>query len=526
MIDRLFRTLDPPAVSYWSTRFLLLRCLGIVYSIAFLSLASQLNPLLGSGGLLPVHLFLDSVESAYGTGPAALWNVPTIFWVGDSDAFMSVAAWLGLCLSLLLLSGYASALHLLALWILYSSFVNVGQIFYSYGWEIMLLETGFLAVFLCPLVRGGWRSSLTAPPEKSVIWLLRWLLFRVMFGAGLIKLRGDACWWDLTCLLYHYETQPIPNPISWYLHQCPVWLHKLGALFNHFVELIAPWLILRSRRLRYAGGLFIVGFQILLIVSGNLSWLNYLTLVLCIPCFDDRALLRLLPERLRSRLAIDTDAVASVSTPRPLPRRLASYTLVGVVLYLSIDPVVNMVSSRQIMNTSFDRLHLVNTYGAFGSVGKIRREVVIRGTMARTADTAAEWREYEFKCKPGNPHRRPCVVSPYHHRLDWQIWFAAMSDYQRQPWLIHLVYKLLLADEGALGLLGGNPFPGDRPTHIRADLYEYEFTDFDDITGAWWKRRRVGTYLPPVSADNAALLRIVERFGWPAAPAYASPRSS
>ncbi len=490
--------------SYVLTRYTFLRALGLVYSVAFLGLVLQLRPLLGRDGLLPVHLFLSRVESSVGSGWPSYLQVPTLLWIDSGDAFMLALAWVGLALSLLLLCGYANVLQVFALWVLYSSFVHTGQLFYSYGWETLLLETGFLALFLCPPLRSGWRLE-NRTTDRWVLLLLRWVLFRVMLGAGLIKLRGDPCWTDLTCLLYHYETQPIPNPLSWYLHQAPELFHQAGVLFNHMVELVAPWLLFGPRKIRHTGALLIIAFQLMLIVSGNLSWLNYITLVLCIPCLSDGLLLRIAPQALRHR--------PLPSIPASDARRVTVVALVAVIAMLSIDPIANMWSSRQRMNTSFDRLNLVNSYGAFGGVGKVRREVILLGTTDPAPHSESDWREYEFKGKPGNPDRRPGIVSPYHYRLDWQIWFAAMSDYSRQPWLVHLVYKLLLADQGVLSLLAADPFQGERPTYVRADLYQYEFTDF--ATGGWWKRRKLGSYLPALSADNPALLEVIAGFGWP-----------
>ena len=526
--------LEPAHNQYWVTSFLFLRAVGGVYAVAFLALANQLAPLLGRDGLLPVHLYLDQL-AAGGSRWEGFLQLPSLMWIANGDAFMSALAWLGLALSLLLLCGYATVPLLTALWFLYLSFVNVGQLFYGYGWEILTLEAGFLALFLCPR-RDGWsglginapglESSAPGPgnsfPDKAVIWLLRWLLYRVMFGAGLIKLRGDPCWWDLTCLVHHYETQPIPNPLSWYLHQLPSWFHQGGVLFNHVVELVAPVLIFGPRLLRTVGGLLIAAFQVLLILSGNLSWLNYLTLALCIVCFDDEQwrLLgrRILPAGFRVA-AVHWSQGGNVGhgvAPRlARRRRYVRYALLVLVGYLSIEPVANMISPRQVMNSSFDPLHLVNTYGAFGSVGKVRREVILQGTEDAVLTDATVWKEYEFDCKPGDPERAPCVVSPYHYRLDWQIWFAAMSDYRTQPWLVHLVYKLLHGEAAVVELLGHNPFADAPPEHIRADLYEYEFTRFEDETGSWWKRRRLGEYLPAVSASNPSLIRVVQSFGWP-----------
>jgi|SRR5579862_614395 len=489
---------------YRLTRFLFLRALGLIYSIAFLSLAQQVLPLLGSHGLLPAQPYLE--RFAGGDRMAAARELPAIFWLDCSDAFLQACAWSGVVLSAALLFGVADVPLLFVLWALYMSFIHIGQLWYGYGWEILLLETGFLAVFVCPLLDP--RPAAGAEPPRVVWWLLRWVLFRVMFGAGLIKLRGDPCWRDLTCMVYHYETQPLPNPLSWYLHQLPPWFHTLEVLFNHFVELIVPWTLFAPRRVRHIGGLFLVAFQLTLIVSGNLSFLNWLTLTLCISCFDDGALQYVLPRRLRERLL--------PPPPRPpaAARRAVAYALAALVAYLSIAPARNLLGSRQVMNGSFDRLHLVNTYGAFGSIGRVRDEVILQGTTDSTIGDATQWRDYELKCKPGDVNRRPCVVAPYQLRIDWQIWFAAMQDPRSNPWLIHLIAQLLRNDPGALSLLANNPFPDKPPAFIRAELYEYHFTHWGDVTPAWWTRSRVDAYLPPLSLQSPELQRFLKSRGW------------
>ncbi len=494
------RPLDPG--SYRLTSFVLLRLLGLVYTLAFLSLSNQLGPLIGADGLLPASQFLEKSARYFGDSASAWTSMPTLFWLDASDATMQALAHLGLLLSVLLLCGIANVFQLFALWLIYLSFNSVGQLFYGYGWEILLLESGFLAIFLAPL---GTRQ---APSPAALIWLYRWVLFRVILGAGLIKVRGDACWLDLTCMSYHYETQPIPNPLSWYFHHLPPIVHKLSVAATHFIELIVPFFIFAPRRLRHIAGLIQISFQGLLILSGNLSWLNYLTIALCIPCFDDRALERVLPRRLSAY--IQRDPPADIGTPR----RLGIYTLCILVFYLSSAPIQNMVSPDQTMNRSYDPLHLVNTYGAFGHIGKKRYEIVIKGTNDHPTDPDARWKEYQFHGKPGDINRRPALISPYHYRLDWQIWFAAMSDYKSNPWLVHFIYKLLQGNAGALGLLAENPFGATPPTFILAELYEYEFTSWDEDTEAWWQRKRLGIWLGPLSLGEPALGEFLQHYGW------------
>jgi hypothetical protein len=504
------RVPDPgagPASRYWLTRFVVLRVLGLVYVAAFGSLAWQVLPLLGEHGLLPVGAYLERVAAATGSHWEGFLRLPSLFWLGHSDAALLGLALLGVALSLVLLCGFANSILLALLWALYLSFVHVGQLWYSYGWEIQLAETGFLAIFLTPLVE--MRPFPRRPPPGAVVWLLRWLIARVMLGAGLIKLRGDPCWRDLTCLYSHYETQPIPNPLSRLFHRFPHAVQQLGVVFNHVTELGAPWLIVLGRRARAVGGLLMLGFQGMLILSGNLSFLNWLTIVPILACFDDALLRRVLPRGLVAR----AERAAAQALPSRA-QRAASFALVAVVGVLSVGPVINLFSSRQVMNTSFDRLALVNTYGAFGSVGRERDEIVFEGTHEAVLDEATVWKAYEFPCKPGDPQRRPCVVSPFQPRLDWQIWFAAMASPAQYPWTLHFAWKLLEGDRGVARLLANDPFPDAPPRFVRAQLYRYAFAPPDDPSGAWWTRELLGPWLRPLAADDPELRHALIQQGW------------
>jgi len=335
------------------------------------------------------------------------------------------------------------------------------------------------------------------------------LIVRIMLGAGLIKLRGDPCWRDLTCLYYHYETQPLPNPVSWWLHFRPHWFQKLGVVFNHVAELVAPWFVAWPRVARLAAGALMLAFQLTLIVSGNLSFLNWLTIVPILACFDDGFLRRVLPRWVVAR----AERAAAEAVPSRGQTAVAC-ALVALVAMLSIGPVRNLLSPGQRMNTSFDRLALVNTYGAFGSVGRLRPEIVFEGTRDASPGDDSDWRAYEFPCKPGDVTRRPCVCAPYQYRLDWQIWFAAMSTPEQYPWTLHLVWKLLHGDRGTLSLLANDPFPDGPPRWIRARRYRYEFAPPDDPNGAWWNRTLVGEWLPPLSVDDERLHRFLRAYGW------------
>jgi hypothetical protein len=478
--------------SWEGTRDAFLRALGFLYVVAFAGWATQYGPLVGADGLTPAGDFLDRVAQRWGGTVDGFLRLPSVFWLDCSDGVLGAVGWIGAALGGAVMLGLRSWPVMLGLWGMYLSIVHVGQAWYGYGWETMLLETGFLAVFLCPLRNGG-----VAPPARPVLALLRWELFRLMIGAGLIKLRGDPCWRDLTCLATHYETQPVPNPLSWWLHHQPLWFHRIGVGWNHVVELLVPWLLFAPARLRHLAGVLLASFQVGLIVSGNLSWLNWLTLVLCLVCFDDTVW--------RPRHRED-------STPSRTGR-IAVYALVVLVAVLSVPVVQNMLSPNQAMNTSFNRLHLVNSYGAFGSIDKIRRELVIQGTQAQDpTDPEALWRDYEMPCKPGALDRRPCVISPWHYRLDWQIWFAYRGDLGSHPWLVHVAAKLLEGDPEIRELFEDDPFGGVAPRFVRIVQFEYAFTD--SLADGWWTREAKSFWLPPVSLETEALQEFLAGYGW------------
>jgi hypothetical protein len=496
--------------THWLTRFVVLRLLGIVYTAAFLSAALQVLPLLGHAGLLPVDRFLGRIAHHFGSRGNGFLELPSVFWLDASDRALVAGAWVGVALGIAVAAGYANGIGLAFLWALYMSYVHVGQDWYGYGWEIQLLETGFLAIFLVPPLDP--RPFPRRRPPTPIIWCLRWLAFRIMLGAGLIKLRGDTCWRDLTCLDFHYETQPIPNPLSRRFHLLPHWANAAGVLFNHLAEVVAPWGLAGPRLARLAAGMIMVAFQLLLILSGNLSFLNWLTLVPILACFDDRALARVLPARLAAAAARAEEAAAASDVARA--PEVVAWAVAVLVALLSISPVANLLSGHQVMNTSFDRLSLVNTYGAFGTVGRERYEIVFEGTDAATPDDGAEWKAYEFPCKPGDPFRRPCVVSPLQPRLAWQLWFAAMSTPDRYPWTLHLVWKLLQGDPLVLRLVERNPFPNRPPRYVRARYYRYRFAPPEARDGAWWERTEEGLWLPPLSADDPRLLKFLAARGW------------
>lgn len=490
---------------YWLTRFVFLRLLGFIYLIAFISLATQVIPLIGSQGLLPADNFLDNVENSYGSRSSGFSALPSIFWFGISDNALVILSWLGIILSIIVLIGYANSILMFVLWALYMSFVHIGQLWYGYGWEIQLLETGFLAIFIVPLLEV--KPFPKTPPPVPIIWLLRWMVFRLYMGTGLIKLRGDSCWSDLTCLFYHYETQPIPNPLSPYFHFLPQWFHKLGVLYAHFASLVAPFFIFWPRYGRYIAGLVLILFQVILLINGNYAFLNWLAIIVTVAVFDDKFFRKILP-----KFIVNKAALAEKNCKFSKDQFILSWIAVILVVMLSVPVVVNLLSSNQAMNTSFNQLHIVNTYGAFGSIGKVRTELVVQGTLDDVMDENTVWKEYEFKYKPTDVNRKSLMIAPYQPRIDWQIWFAAFSRYEREPWMIHFVWKLLHNDEGTLSLIAGNPFPDEPPNIIRIEHYRYEF--LEPGSDAVWKRTYLGSWMPPVSKETQGLREFIRANKW------------
>jgi hypothetical protein len=331
----------------------------------------------------------------------------------------------------------------------------------------------------------------------------------MMVGAGMIKIRGDEVWRNGTALYYHFETQPIPGPLSRWFHFLPHIMLKIGVWYNFLAELIAPWFVFWPRIGRHIAGIIIISLQVVLILSGNLSFLNWLTIIPALACFDDGFWSRILPHSFVNR----AKEAAAASLPSK-SMRITSWAITIVIALLSIQPALNLLSTQQIMNTSFDPLDLVNTYGAFGSVGRERTNVVFEGTMDENPTDSANWKAYPYKGLPVDLNRRPPQVAPYQLRLDWQMWFAAMSSPEEYPWTINLISKLLHNDVIILDLFAGNPFPDRPPRYIRASLYRYRFAKPENKEGLWWTRERLGDWVPALSVNDPRLTEFLSREGW------------
>ena len=471
---------DLAAPDYQFARFVLERGLAALYAIAFLVAFVQFPALAGERGLEPVRRTLALTT---------LRRAPSLFRLAYSDRLLRAVSVAGMVVAIGLLFGFVQQLPLpltmlawLALWALYSSIVNVGGTFYSFGWETLLLEAGFLAIFL---------GNADTPPLFPVLVLFRWLAFRVEFGAGLIKLRGDPCWRDLTCMTWHHETQPMPNPLSWFFHHLPRPIHRIEVLGNFAAQLVLPFGLFLPQPGASIAAVLMIGTQLYLVVSGNYAWLNWVTIVVLAAAIDDTTV--------EAVVGFVPGAAATLG-PAPAWFIAAVLALTVVVVVLSWFPVRNLLSPEQKMNASFDPFRLVNTYGAFGSVSRERYEVVVEGTATADPGADAAWLEYEFKGKPGDPRRIPRQFAPYHLRLDWLMWFLPLSRAYGEGWFLPFLTGLLRGDRAVLGLLRHNPFADGPPTHVRARLYRYRYTSWRELraSGRWWNRELVGDFLGPV----------------------------
>jgi hypothetical protein len=467
------------APGYWVGRLVLERGAAAIYLLGFVAAAVQFRALIGERGILPIPQFLAR---------QSFWRTPSLFHLRYSDRLFATVAWFGAVLSAAIVAGAADAVPLwaamamwLALWVLYLSIVNVGQTWYSFGWESLLLETGFLMIFL--------GNHDVAPPVLT-LWMVRLLLFRVEFGAGLIKMRGDPCWRDLTCLYYHHETQPMPGPLSWFFHHLPKPLHRIEVAGNHFAQLVVPFGLFAPQPAASVAAATVVVTQLWLVASGNFAWLNWVTIILAFSAIDDVSATTVLPIPARPALSAAPPWFAGLVI-----------ALAAAVMFMTYWPVRNMLSPHQRMNMSFNPFHLVNTYGAFGSIGRVRREVVIEGTEEGRLTPQTVWKEYEFKGKPGFVRRLPRQWAPYHLRLDWLMWFAAISPGYAHQWLTPLLQRLLRNDRSTLRLLRHNPFPESPPRYVRAQLYQYRFTTWAELRRdrAWWHRTLIGGYVRPMA---------------------------
>ena len=484
---RLFigKRLEPS--SYVSLRWIFFRLLGLVYFLAILSFGIQMKGLIGSEGILPAQQFFDAVFQQIGT--EGYFLIPSLFWISASNVFLDLVFFTGLISSLLLLVGIFQRTNLIILFVIYLSLVSAGQLFMFYQCDVFLLEVGFLAILF----------SFTT----SVIWLFRFLLFKFVILSGIGKfLGGDPTWQNFTALTYHYETQPLPMPLAWYIHQLPVWFHEISTMLIFIIQVIIPFLIFAPRRLRFFAGFVFIGLELLILLTGNYNFFNILTIALTLLLFDDRAIRFIryvLPKIVRNQILQKREKVLSIFG------RIVIGVISFVLVFMGVFQIVEKYTGttprpvRAIAKT-IAPLRVSNSYGLFTHMTTSRPEIIIEGSY-----DGEEWLAYEFKYKPGALDRSLPIAAPHQPRLDWQMWFAALAgNYQNAPWILNFSTRLLEGSEPVLSLLEKNQFHERPPAFIRATLYDYKFTNRDEryADGSIWKREQLGLYLPPISLQK------------------------
>ncbi len=476
---------DPRPSTYAKSTWLFLRILGGISLVAFLSLWVQIDGLVGPRGVLPAARFLQAISARFGA--AKFWLAPTLCWISSSSGFLHFLCLGGAALSILLMLDVAPAACSFLLWAAYLSLSVAGQEFLSFQWDILLLESLFLAIFLSPL-RIGRRKGAPAEPPALVRWLSRWLLFRLMFFSGVVKLAsGDPHWRDLSALRFHYETQPLPTWIGWYAFHLPARGQTLSTVVLFAIELGAPFLVLAPRRLRHFGLGLLVALQIAIGLAGNYAFFNLLAIALCLLAWDDQSL----PGAFRE------PSISEARWPRWILVAVAA--LVLTVSGVEIEEVLFRAAwpaPAAIVAEAAEPFRTINSYGLFAVMTTTRPELVVEGS-----DDGTTWKPYEFRWKPGDLSRRPGFVEPHQPRLDWQMWFAALGSLDQNPWVEGFLARLLEGSPDVLRLLKTNPFPVHPPRFIRALQYDYRFTSFDEKhrTGNWWKRELLGAYTPVFS---------------------------
>ena len=481
--------------TYLLTRWIVLRGIALIYLIAFISLWVQIRGLIGSQGILPVQDFLAAMRTYL--GGVSFKMLPTVFWFNASDAALTAVCALGVLFSILALLGVMPIGSFVILWVLYLSLTVAGQDFLSFQWDILLLEAGFLAIFLSPwrFLPGLSGDTIVSPLLLFLVW---WLAFRLSFESGIVKLlSGDHTWRDLTALDYHYWTQPLPTWTAWYAAQLPMWFHKLSVVLMYILEIGFPFLMFGPRPLRLASAGGMILLQIIILATGNYTFFNFLTIILCFGLIDDRFWLSVLPQR----------AVEWIGSPIGMPAPVlwsVCVVVVGlIILFVSTVKLLESFSERAPVPpfldaaiTMIEPFRSVNAYGLFRVMTTDRQELIIEGS-----DDGKKWMQYELPWKPGNPKHAPGFVEPHQPRLDWQLWFAAMGTFESEPWVKNVLIRLLQGSPDVNALFAENPFPLHPPKYIRVMRYMYRFTTPEEgrVTGEWWHRELQGEWSPALS---------------------------
>ncbi|HWL16352.1 MAG TPA: lipase maturation factor family protein [Opitutus sp.] len=496
--DRAGNAFAPARERYVFSAAVFLRLLAVTHAIAFVSLWVQLPGLIGPHGILPAGAYLRAVHDYLGADAYA--RLPTLGWIFGADTFLTVLCAVGVGAAALLFAGIAPTACLIVLWVCYLSLVNVGQAFLGFQWDALLLETTLLTIFLPRLT---WRPRFHfGEPSGIARWLLRWLLFRLMLLSGIVKLSsGDPTWRNLTALDFHFETQPLPNPLAWWAHHASENVHRAACAGMFAIELIAPFFLFAPRPLRHNAALLLLALQLAIALTGNFAFFNLLTAALCLLNLDDAFWLRLLRgDPGKCHTLYDTLIGRSA---RGVAVSVSGWTLAGcVVVYTAVAawPSVRPGAKRpgwfESVATWVAPFNSFNNYGLFAVMTTSRPELSLEGS-----NDQREWLAYELPYKPGALSRPLPVVAPHQPRLDWQLWFAALGAPQQNPWVLSLAEHLLRGTPEVLALFAHNPFPGQPPRFLRVVRYDYRFASPAERarTGRFWERTPIDYYLAPAA---------------------------
>ncbi len=472
--------------SYALSAWLFTRLIALIYCVAFISVAVQARGLWGSRGILPIAGYLEAVEMQ--TSANRYWQLPSLFWINHTDEVLVGAAWVGAICAALAFLGFAQGWMFLVCFALYLAYVTAGQDFMSFQWDSLLLEVGFLTLFVAPW---SFKFDLFTAhePHWSVRVMFGFVIFKLMFLSGVVKiLSGDESWRDFSAMGFHYWTQPLPNPLSPFMHALPAWYHRIETAFTFVIELILPFLILFPRT-RVWAGLGFFALSVMIFLTGNYTFFNLLTMVLCIWLIPDSWLEPFI-ETLPFRLVENPPSVFAHPALSGVMVVLALFSVywctrfwIGERANASLWPILRNVQA----------FHISNPYGLFATMTKSRPEIIIEGSR-----DGAEWKEYDFSYKPGNLYHIPPVVAPHQPRVDWQMWFAALGNFRENIWLQNLMVRIFENSPEVMPFFSVNPFENEPPRFLRARLYKYEFTRPGEILteGKWWKRELISEYSP------------------------------
>jgi lipase maturation factor 1 len=499
------------------SRWIFLRALSAIYFSAFYSLVFQIRGLNGPRGILPAAEYL--AEVATGLGPLRFWFAPTLLWFSSGSHMLMALCWVGSVASLLVVANVWPRAMLMVCFVCFLSFVGAAGDFSGYQSDGMLLEAGFISLFFVPGgFFPGWGDGRF--PPRVCLFLLQWEWFRIYFESGVVKLAsGDQQWRHLTAMDEYYQNGPLPTWIGWYVQHLPHWFHASTVVATLVMELALVWMLFLPRRWRIVCFFLVTPWQIVVILTANYAFLNYIVLALGFLLLDDRSLVRFVPKRWRGNLPVtkepqvksdpsNEDLSQASETPQELrPERIAQYlrglrlavivVALSWIFYATTLPMLQMfwreVPLPEGPVTALEPSRIANRYGLFAVMTPHRYEIEFQGS-----NDGLTWLAYPFRYKPQDVTQPPRIYAPYQPRFDWNLWFASLGIWSQYPIVPRAEELLLINDPDVLQLFAGNPFPDKPPRLVRAVLWQYWFSTMEEkrTQGIWWRRELVGTYGP------------------------------